>query len=102
METVNKGTELLINIKFGELDLNSLKNIKATYYTTNSKKVECTLTNGKIVMYDAKLCAKLETADTEDFSGVLKSDIAVEFNNDCFSDGGQLIEKTMYLNVNFK
>lgn len=102
MTTLNKGTDLLLQLDFGDITYDNIISLKLFYYTPNSEKIECNMNNGKIILFDNKICAKLETEDTLTFNGVLKCDIELNFINESFTDGGQLISKTMYCDVNFK
>ncbi len=89
MITLTSGSDTLIQLEFCDVYINTITSLEIDYYTDIMNKVTLSDQNGGIIMYDGYLCAKLESAQTTAFRGLLKCDVRIGWNNSVFGDGTQ-------------
>ncbi len=100
MITLTAGSDALIQLEFCGVDINTITSLEIDYYTNDTNKVTLSDQNG-IIMYDGSLCAKLESAQTAAFRGLLKCDVRIGWNNQAFDDKTQNMTAKQVLPIKF-
>lgn len=100
MTTLIAGSDTLIQLDFGDIGLNDIVALEIDYFTSDTNKVTLTKDNG-IVLYDGRICAKLESAHTANFSGLLRCECRIGWGNSAFSDKVQNMTAKQVLPIKF-
>lgn len=101
MTTLIAGSDTLIRLNLGEVVmLTDIVELEIDYFTDDTNKVTLTKDKG-IIIYDGYITAKLESADTVLFKGLLKCELRIGWNNNVFSDKAQNITLKQTLNLKY-
>ncbi len=101
MITLTSGSDTLIQLEFCDVDINTITSLEIDYYTDIINKVTLSDQNGGIIMYDGYLCAKIESAQTTAFKGLLKCDVRIGWSNSAFDDATQNMIAKQILPIKF-
>lgn len=100
MITLSSGSDVLIQLDFGDIKLDDIVALEIDYFTDPANKVTLTKTSG-IILYDGRICAKLESPHTANFNGLLRCECRIGWSNSAFSDKIQNLTTKQTLPIKF-